>query len=228
MTSELLDILYNHKSICEALVKSGYSEAAAAFHQQAAELHEVPGKDLSMRRRIFLNSLNKSIYNFILYAWDISLAQCCYDNLLASHDTIKTRERFLTAGENILKTYDRLLCSRCVKHSNASHVEQACLYIDGHLDEELSLELVAQKVYVSKTYLSQMFKEYIGCSFTEYITNQRLVRARRLLLTTDLKIDQIAQNCGFLSSTYFSTAFKKSTHISPRDFRQQHGEILSQ
>lgn len=219
MNSELLDVLYNHKAICEALLKSGYSAASAIFYEQASCLHDIPGKDRSMQRRIFLNSLNKSIYNFILYAWDISLAQCCYGNLVASHHTFKEEKLFIKAGENILKNYAQLIYTNCPRQS---HVEHACNYIDSHLDEELSLELVAQKVYVSKAYLSQMFKERIGHSFTEYVNNQRLVKARRLLLTTDLKIDQIAESCGFFSSTYFSTAFKKNSHMTPRAFRQRY------
>ena len=81
---------------------------------------------------------------------------------------------------------------------------------------------MSQSVYISRAYLSQMFKEQVGLSFTEYVNARRLVKARRLLLTTDLKIDEIAEACGFFSSTYFSTVFKKSTQLTPRTFRQRH------
>ena len=93
-------------------------------------------------------------------------------------------------------------------------MEQACRYIDAHLNEPLTLSAVSQSVYISRAYLSQMFKEQVGLSFTEYVNARRLVKARRLLLTTDLKIDEIAEACGFFSSTYFSTVFKKehATH----------------
>lgn len=218
MNEDLLDILYNQKSICEILLKNGAKEAISLFHERAGKLSPMPEEDLPVLRCILLNSLNKSIYNFILFAWDISLAQCCFENKALSHH-FKEETLFLEAGDRIILSYAAQICAACPK---AAHVEQACHYIDAHLDEEITLDVVARHIFVSKSYLSQMFKEFTGYSFSEYITNQRLVRARHLLLTTQLKIDRIAEECGFFSSTYFSTVFKKITHMTPRAFRQKY------
>ncbi len=219
MDNRFLDILYNHKCICETLLKSGYNSASEILYSRASSLtHLEKHENICELRCIFLNSLNKSLYNFILFTWDISLAQCCFENKTISH-LFDNEARFLLAGEKILESYAKLICSNKPK---SSHVEQACRYIDAHLEEELTLASVAQNVFVSKSYLSQMFKEHLGQNFTEYVNSQRLIKARRLLLTTDLKIDEIAEACGFFSSTYFSTVFKKNTHLTPRMFRQRH------
>lgn len=223
MTQDLLDILYNQKPICETLLKSGAKEASFLFHKRAQKLHSIPAQELPILRCIFLNSLNKSIYNFILFAWDISLAQCCFDNKAFSHH-FKEEKLFLEAGDQIISSYSEHICSSCPK---TFHVQQACQYIDAHLGEEITLDIVARHIFVSKSYLSQMFREITGQSFSEYIACQRVVRARRLLLTTSLKVDQIAEQCGFFSSTYFSTVFKKNTGMAPRAFRSRYGGFLS-
>ena len=218
MTQDLLDILYNQKPICETLLKSGAKDASSLFHERAQKLHQLPENDLPILRCIFLNSLNKSIYNFILFAWDISLAQCSYKNKDLSHH-FKEENLFLEAGDQIISSYSEQIYVSCPK---ASHVEQACHYIDTHLNEEITLEIVARHIFVSKSYLSQMFKEITGQSFPEYITSQRVVHARHLLLTTNLKIDRIAEQCGFFSSTYFFFFFKKNTGMTPRAFRSKY------
>ena len=213
MTQDLLDILYNQKPICETLLKSGAKEASFLFHKRAQKLHSIPAQELPILRCIFLNSLNKSIYNFILFAWDISLAQCCFDNKAFSHH-FKEEKLFLEAGDQIISSYSEHICSSCPK---TFHVQQACQYIDAHLGEEITLDIVARHIFVSKSYLSQMFREITGQSFSEYIACQRVVRARRLLLTTSLKVDQIAEQCGFfLFDLLFNRVQEKYRHGSPR------------
>lgn len=219
MTPELLDILYNHKPICESLIQNGFEHASRLFHRRARSLPALTDQNLPELRRIYLTSLNKSLYNFILYEWDLSLAQLCYENKALSHgEEIRLQESFLRAGDAILSSY-----AYCLRGDNACpcHMKQACRYIDSHLDEEITLDMLASHVFLSKTYLSQIFKETVGMNFSDYLSRRRLTRARRLLLTTDLKIDQIAEKCGFFSSTYFSTVFKKNTHMTPRTFRQR-------
>lgn len=217
MNNYLLDSLYNHKPICEALLKSGYAAASELFFQRAACLHGQPEEELPILRCIYLNSLNKSIYNFVLFAWDLSLAQCCYGNRAYSHH-YRDEALFLEAGCKILSSYAERICS---SRSRTAHIENACGYIKAHLSQELTLDTVAQNVYLSKSYLSQHFRAVTGQTLSEYVNAQRMILARNLLLTTDRKVDEIAQACGFFSSTYFSTVFKKSTQFTPSAFRKR-------
>ena len=214
---DLLDSLYNHKPICEVLLKDGYEEASILFHKRAECIKNLSEHDLSILRCIFLNSLNKSLYNFVLFAWDISLAQCCFENLAHSH-AYEDHNNFLVAGDEILQSYACQICSSC---SQGSHVKQACHYMDNQKREKLTLDIVAQNIFVSKSYLAQTFKSITGQNFSEYISNRRTTMAKNLLITTDLKVDEIAIQCGFFSSTYFSTVFKKHTQLSPNDFRKR-------
>ena len=125
MNSRCLDLLYNHKAICEALVKSGESAASEILYRRASALRQLSAcGNICELRCIFLNSLNRSLYNFILFTWDISLAQCCFENKAVSH-LFDDELRFLLAGEKILESYAKLICAN---RPRSAHVEQACRY----------------------------------------------------------------------------------------------------
>ena len=102
-------------------------------------------------------------------------------------------------------------------------VEHAKQYIREHLDERIVLQDIADTFNVSPNYLSQLFKKFenigIRLPFQEYLIQERMKKARLLLLTTDLKIYEIADQLGFESAFYFSKVFKKVTGVSPKDFR---------
>ena len=217
---DLLDSIYNHKPICEVLLKDGYEEASKLFCEKAIQLKNAPESDESMLRCICLNSLNKCLYNFILFAWDISLAECCFKNLSYSH-TYEDHNSFVIAGNEILQSYACQICSNKAKNS---YIEQALTYIDHHISEKLTLDIVSKNIFVSKSYLAQTFKSSTGQNFSDYISTRRTNIAKNLLITTDLKIDEIAIQCGFFSSTYFSTVFKRNTNLSPNDFRKKYSK----
>ncbi len=92
-------------------------------------------------------------------------------------------------------------------------------YIDEHFsDSEISLSVVAEKLYTSDSYLSRVFKEEVGMTFTEYLTLKRIERAKQLLEFTDMTMNEIAENIG-LSLQSFMRVFKKYEQMSPGQFR---------
>ncbi len=213
-----LEPLYNHKTICDTLLHSGTSSAITQFRLQADCLKNIQENYLPQLRCIFLNSLNRSLYNYILYLWNISLSECCFQNKTLSHH-FESHKDFLKAGEEIIYSYSSYIP---IKVENSSHISKACTYIEEHLQEDLSLNIVANYIYVNKYYLCKTFKLFTGKTFSCYVNERRLIRARNLLLTTNFSIDHIAELCGFHSSTYFSTTFRKGTGISPLEFRRQY------
>lgn len=213
-----LDPLYNHKTTCELLIQKGENKAIANFRQQSCCLDRLASDHLCELRCIFLNSLNRCLYNYILFTWDISLSSCCFKNKSLSHH-FDSKEDFLRAGEKIIKRYAASLSFYPTK---AAHISKACSYIEEHLNEDLSLSTVARHIYVSPCYLCKIFKPLTGQTFSAYVNEQRLIRARKMLLTTNSQIDHIAACCGFRSSSYFSTAFRKLNGITPVEFRNKY------
>jgi AraC-like DNA-binding protein len=101
----------------------------------------------------------------------------------------------------------------------ASRAEQARAVIEGRLSEEISLEELAKRVFVSAEYLRQLFRKEFGESITHYVLRRRLELASRLLRTTSDPIKRIAWQAGFPNEFYFSRAFRKALGVTPPAYR---------
>ncbi|MDD4851040.1 MAG: response regulator [Gemmiger sp.] len=89
-------------------------------------------------------------------------------------------------------------------------------------DETLSLVSLSAMLDISPNHLSACIKKYAGESFINVLIQKRMDAARELLLTTPLKIQEVAQRCGYTDQHYFSYCFKKYSGVSPNTLRRQH------
>lgn len=94
-------------------------------------------------------------------------------------------------------------------------------FVQGHLEEDLSLTVIANYVNYNESHVSRLFKRITGENLTEYITACRIARARQLLEQTDDTVQVISRKAGFHTSQYFSSAFRKSVGMSPNEYRAQ-------
>ena len=93
-------------------------------------------------------------------------------------------------------------------------------YLQEHLAEEISLSVLAEQFHLSAQYISQLFKSEIGVNFLAYLTNIRMERAKKLLLTTSLPIAQVSEQSGDGDYRVFTKVFKKSEGITPSQYRR--------
>jgi AraC-like DNA-binding protein len=94
-------------------------------------------------------------------------------------------------------------------------------YIEEHYSEYISLEWLSEHFNLSMYHLSMEFKKYIGQSPKEYLTMTRILNAKALLHSTDMKIADIAWKVGFAENTHFFAVFKKLECLSPAEYRKQ-------
>ena len=104
-----------------------------------------------------------------------------------------------------------------VKHSDV--VFKTTNYVKKNCAEKLSLDSLAKEVFLSKSYLSSIFKKETGLSLTAYITKVRIEKSKKLLLEDNASLASIASLCGFKDQSYFTKVFKKETGVSPKHFR---------
>jgi two-component system, response regulator YesN len=107
------------------------------------------------------------------------------------------------------------------KQITSREVKQAVDYIETNFSSDLSLQGVAEYVSLSPNYLSTLFKKEINASFTDYLTEIRIEKAKELLLDTYLKTYEIADSVGYNENAYFCKTFKKVTGKTPSEFRRQ-------
>ena len=99
-------------------------------------------------------------------------------------------------------------------------VRKTVLMIDADLSADLSLGTIAAAQNVSSGYLSTIFKKETGKTVSEYIREKRIRAAQKLLSTTHLQVQTIALHCGILDVQYFTKLFKKTTGMSPKEYRE--------
>lgn len=99
-------------------------------------------------------------------------------------------------------------------------VAEAKSFVRSHMKEEMQVADIAAMVNMSSSYFSHVFKKEEGISFVEYVYRVRMEHARYLLESSDMKINEIADEVGIFNPNYFSTQFKKSVGQSPLEYRQ--------
>lgn len=107
-----------------------------------------------------------------------------------------------------------------VKHSDV--VFKITNYIKKNCAEKLTLDSLAKEVYLSKSYLSSIFKQETGMSLTAYITKVRVEKSKKMLLEDGVSLAIISSQCGFKDQSYFTKVFKKETGVSPKRFRNNY------
>ena len=93
-------------------------------------------------------------------------------------------------------------------------------YIYQHYDEDLNLETLAEKVYLSSGYLSFIFKKETGMNLNRYIRVFRMEKAGELLKNTNMKVAQVSENVGFSNVSYFCRSFREFYGKSPESYRK--------
>lgn len=105
------------------------------------------------------------------------------------------------------------------KDKGNPYIRKALRYIADHYSEHLTLERVAEEVQLSPSYFSTLFRQIVGTSFREYLCKIRVEESKRLLLSTDYSLADIAISMGFPDQSYFCKVFKQLVGITPGKFR---------
>ncbi|MFB9276422.1 helix-turn-helix domain-containing protein [Cohnella cellulosilytica] len=107
------------------------------------------------------------------------------------------------------------------ERDNGDLFEQAIRLIDRNYQNDISLQGIAQSMYVSPSYFSAKFKEAAGVNFVDYVKRKRVDQAAALLVGTNKKIADIAKEVGYADEKYFSRVFKRVKQLSPQQFREE-------
>lgn len=107
------------------------------------------------------------------------------------------------------------------KSYSSEWMKDILIYINEHMDEPLTLTILAQKALVSTAHFSRVFKETTGIGLVVYLNTKRIIKAKELLLETNHTIAHIAEMCGFESMPQFYRTFKKYNEKTPATFRKE-------
>ena len=134
-------------------------------------------------------------------------------------EALQTTEAAQELMGDMFRSYCRLVRKHTMKHYSPP-VQRAITTIDSDLTANLTLNALASLQNLSPSYLSALFSQEMGMTLTEYVNEKRVKLAMRLLATTKLQIQTIAQHCGILDVHYFSKVFKKAVGMTPKQYRE--------
>lgn len=107
-------------------------------------------------------------------------------------------------------------------HPMHDKITEVARYVNTHYDEPLTLEEAAARFYISPSYLSRMFSRLTGFRFSEYLRVVRVREAQRRLLSTQERVQFIAEKVGFEHTAHFNKTFKQVTGTTPLRYRKEH------
>lgn len=132
-------------------------------------------------------------------------------------------ERFFTT---IIRQYCEL--AQEDKYAHINHFSRLAIsYIKEHLSENLSVKAVAKVLTVNADYLSNQFHKEVGVTFIHFVNRERITQAARLLETTDMQIQHIAEIVGYNNTSYFAKQFAFFYKTTPGQYRQNPDTIQS-
>lgn len=135
----------------------------------------------------------------------------------------------LSECDDLLKYMVKKYCRLVNKHSQRNYsllIQKVITQIESDIASDLSLNSLAKIFNVNPSYLSTLFKKEVDCTLTDYVGKIRIERAKELLVSSNIQIQNIAQRCGMLDVNYFTKIFKKYTCVTPKKYREIHKEAL--
>lgn len=151
--------------------------------------------------------------------------------LVQAVETAMKREESKHRIERMEKLVDPKLLDAAQEQNNYSpQVQEALQYLNDHLRESPTMRDTAEHLHMNASYLSVLFKEQTGLTFSEYATRRKVQRAKELLSTTRLSINEIAEQVGYQTAKYFVKVFRQMEGMSPGQYRKtnSHSETTIQ
>ncbi|MBE7087261.1 MAG: helix-turn-helix domain-containing protein [Clostridiales bacterium] len=111
-----------------------------------------------------------------------------------------------------------------LESKKTSYMQQAAIFIENNIGNKNLIQNLSKYLFLSRSYLSTMFKEYYGTTLKHYITNIRIAKATLLIKTTNTPIIKIAKNLGFEDYPTFYKCFFKKLGLSPKKYQEYYKE----
>ncbi|CQR47308.1 putative response regulatory protein [Paraliobacillus sp. PM-2] len=202
------------------LIKDGSEEALDLMKCTVEDTFTALDND-KMKTALLLEKFYNDLFTELIatYGWlgqflnvesyvSISLTDC---------DTIEMmKEKLINRIDHCVSIINHLIFQ-----SNSSPiVKQVCNYVLKNMDKEISMDSIAQELFLTKNYIGDLFKKQTGITVKNYIMLTKIEKAKQLLVNDHLKNYEIAHQLGYKNVEYFSKVFKKYTGYTPVAYKK--------
>ncbi|WP_337098519.1 response regulator transcription factor [Paenibacillus sp. YIM B09110] len=161
------------------------------------------------------------------FSLSFSVKDGTLEEQLGEEFDLMLRKKSLLSSQRIYEWAKRIIgglkdkASGQIEDSHQLIASKVRSFIQGHLAEGIALQTVAEHVGLHPVYLSKVYKTVTGETIGDYLYRTRMERAAHLLRTTDLKINEISGQLGFLAPPHFIKIFKRQYGSTPQEFRNK-------
>ena len=218
-TRFILEDIYQHELfICQFAVNGDYLNALKEYHLLMKLHQQLPTYEKSNYSNILIwaNSLYRKT------AQDNGIPFNLIHDLFVEYNkkilNCQSYSRYTTLQMQMLNAYYNL-CQEYLIQKYSNPIRQTIAFIHQNLGNTLTLEIIAQNVGFSRTYITHRFKKEVGITPMQYILNKRIEIAKQLLISTNRSIQNIANSVGITDWSYFSKLFKENVGTTPTEYR---------
>jgi AraC family transcriptional regulator len=141
------------------------------------------------------------------------------DSFLQKVSKCNTESEINAVLKEAILSFTWLVYENHLMQSSNGYIERCRKYISDHIQEKLSLEVLAAYTGISPTYLSRVFRQTLQITVTDYIRQMKIRAAKDMIRFSGRHINEISDYLGFSSLSYFSRTFQKVTGETPQSYR---------
>lgn len=193
----------NAKKILNEILGEIFSFTSGNLDIIKAKLYELTA--ILMRAAVDIGAPLERMSDYINYYTKILAENTTFEDLC--YMTSEIMEGFIS----IVYEY------RSEKQEN-KHLLKAYNYIKNNYYSDLSLKIVAKNIYINNYYLSHLFRQELNMTFSDYLNKIRMDECLRLIKTSEMKIQEIAEAVGYKDANYFTKVFKKYYNVTPKKY----------
>jgi two-component system response regulator YesN len=201
------------------------------------KLSEIVQKISSITSLIQLRAILENIINDINNYLSLNIDNCCklhneirmqfkrltnkndYFEYLVPDSIISNYESFVDMLKSFIEQID-LDNGRGNTNISSKLLKEILNYINENFEKKIQLFAIAKMFFINPNYLSQLFKTNLNTSFTDYVTNLKIEKAKQLIENSDLTMCEISEQVGYDDYFHFSKVFKKKMDVSPSSFKK--------
>ncbi|HHV97282.1 MAG TPA: helix-turn-helix transcriptional regulator [Clostridiaceae bacterium] len=161
-----------------------------------------------------------SLYYVLIKSVDKDIIKEMGKDMFSQFINLSDIDEFQVWFVNIIRQISNIVSEKESRSRTSEVIKSAINYIIDNINSDITLNDIAEHVSLSPNYLSKIFKDETGKNIQDFITQERMERAKKLLLSTNMKIEEISFEVGYNNTAYFIRRFKEMYGKTPKKFRE--------
>ena len=215
---------YDQEQAIMSIVSKGDVAALKSWLEFAPAISEgtLAKEQLRQHKNIFILSATLVSRAAIRGGMDVNDAFSISDFYIQRCELLYSLNDITNLQYRMILDYTERVSRLRINQNNSKLLIDVANYIYHHISEPIKTEDIANSLYLSRPYLSKKFKEETNENIAEYIIEEKINEAKRLLRYSNKTLTQISSYLGFSSPSHFSRVFKKHTNLSPSEYKNKH------